>query len=77
MCVVYTRFAVSASKLCLPDTQLISYAEMVEQGRQICYAVDIPVIGDGDTGYGNAINVKRTIAGCAYGPASLLLHPEI
>ena len=55
-------FAVSASRLALPDTGLISYGEMVEQGRGICAAVSIPVIGDGDTGYGNPMNVRRTVA---------------
>lgn len=58
-------FAVSAARLGLPDTGLISYAEMVEQGRNICNATSIPVIGDGDTGYGNALNVKRTVQGYA------------
>ncbi len=56
-------FAVSAARLGLPDTGLISYAEMLDQGRNICSAVDIPVIGDGDTGYGNTVNVKRTVHG--------------
>lgn len=56
-------FAVSAARLGLPDTGLISYAEMLDQGRNICSAVDIPVLGDGDTGYGNAVNVKRTVHG--------------
>ncbi len=60
-------FAVSATRLGLPDTGLISYGEMVEQGGNICDAVNIPVIGDGDTGYGNAMNVKRTVRG--YGRA--------
>jgi 2-methylisocitrate lyase-like PEP mutase family enzyme len=58
-------FAVSAARLALPDTGLISYAEMLDQGRNICSAVSIPVIGDADTGYGNAVNVKRTLAGYA------------
>jgi 2-methylisocitrate lyase-like PEP mutase family enzyme len=58
-------FAVSAARLGLPDTGLISYGEMLEQGRNICNAVSIPVIGDGDTGYGNALNVKRTVSGYA------------
>lgn len=58
-------FAVSAAKLGLPDTGLISYGEMVDQGRTICNRVKIPVIGDGDTGYGNALNVKRTVSGYA------------
>jgi 2-methylisocitrate lyase-like PEP mutase family enzyme len=58
-------FAVSAARLAMPDTGLISYAEMVQQGRDICNSVSIPVIGDADTGYGNALNVKRTIQGYA------------
>jgi 2-methylisocitrate lyase-like PEP mutase family enzyme len=58
-------FAVSAARLGLPDTGLISYGEMLDQGRDICAAVSIPVIGDADTGYGNAVNVKRTLRGYA------------
>jgi 2-methylisocitrate lyase-like PEP mutase family enzyme len=58
-------FAVSATRLALPDTGLVSYAEMLDQGRDICAAVSIPVIGDADTGYGNAVNVKRTVRGYA------------
>ncbi len=58
-------FAVSAARLALPDTGLISFGEMVDQGRDICAAVSIPVIGDADTGYGNAVNVKRTLRGYA------------
>ena len=54
-------FAVSATRLGLPDTGLISFGEMLDTGRNICSAVSIPVIGDADTGYGNAMNVKRTV----------------
>ena len=54
-------FAVSASRLGMPDTGLISFGEMLDQGRNICSATRLPVIGDGDTGYGNAENVKRTV----------------
>src|SRR5262249_30785920 len=49
-------FAVSAARLGLPDTGLISYGEMIDTGRNVCAAVSIPVIGDADTGYGNAMN---------------------
>ena len=71
-------FAVSASRLGLPDTGLISYAEMVDQGRNICDAVDIPVIGDGDTGYGNALNVKRTVNGYAKaGFACMMIEDQV
>ncbi len=58
-------FAVSAARLAQPDTGLISYGEMVDVGRTICEAVSIPVFGDGDTGYGNPMNVKRTVKGYA------------
>ena len=58
-------FAVSGSRLGLPDTGLISYGEMLDQGRNICAAVSIPLFGDGDTGFGNALNVKRTVQGYA------------
>jgi len=54
-------FAVSAARLALPDTGLISVGEMLDQGRGICQAVSIPVIGDGDTGHGNPVNVRRTV----------------
>ena len=70
-------FAVSAARLGLPDTGLISYGEMLDQGRNICDAVDLPVIGDGDTGYGNAINVKRTVQGyVAAGFAGIMIEDQ-
>jgi 2-methylisocitrate lyase-like PEP mutase family enzyme len=71
-------FAVSATRLALPDTGLISYGEMVDQGRAICSAVAIPVIGDGDTGYGNALNVKRTVRGYAEaGFAAVMIEDQV
>ncbi|MCZ6637629.1 MAG: isocitrate lyase/PEP mutase family protein [Alphaproteobacteria bacterium] len=71
-------FAVSATRLGLPDTGLISYGEMLDQGRNICAAVAIPVIGDGDTGYGNALNVKRTVAGfAAAGFAAVMIEDQV
>ena len=54
-------FAVSAARLALPDTGLITVTEMLDQGRAICQAVDFPVIADGDTGHGNPANVRRTV----------------
>lgn len=56
-------FAVSAARTALPDTGLLSFGEMLDQGRSILEAVSIPVIGDGDTGYGNPANVRRTVEG--------------
>jgi len=71
-------FAVSASRLGAPDTGLISYSEMLDQGRNICSAVDFPVIGDGDTGYGNAVNVQRTVKGYAdAGFACVMIEDQI
>lgn len=71
-------FAVSASRLGMPDTGLISYGEIVDQGRNICHAATIPVIGDGDTGYGNAINVKRTVRGYASaGFAAVMIEDQV
>jgi 2-methylisocitrate lyase-like PEP mutase family enzyme len=71
-------FAVSASRLGMPDTGLISYGEMVEQGRNICNAVSIPMIGDGDTGFGSAQNIKRTVEGYASaGFACIMLEDQV
>jgi len=56
-------FGVAATRLGLPDTGLISYSEMLDQGLNICHAVSIPVLGDGDTGFGNEMNVRRTVRG--------------
>ena len=58
-------FAVSASRLAAPDTGLISFGEMLDQGRSICEAVNLPIIGDADTGYGNPLNVRRTVGAYA------------
>ncbi len=58
-------FAVAAARLAMPDTGLITYGEMADQGRDVCAGVSIPVIGDADTGYGNVLNVRRTVEGYA------------
>jgi 2-methylisocitrate lyase-like PEP mutase family enzyme len=58
-------FGITASRLSQPDMSIMSYEEMVETGRTICDAVTIPVIGDADTGFGNVMNVRRTVAGYA------------
>lgn len=53
--------SVSTSVHGYPDVGLTSVTEMVRRGRQMAGAVDIPVFCDADTGYGNPINVKRTV----------------
>lgn len=71
-------FAVSGSRLGLPDTGLISFGEMLDQGRDICSAVSIPMVADGDTGFGNAVNVKRTVASYTRaGFACIMLEDQV
>lgn len=71
-------FAVSAARLGAPDTGLISYGEMVDTARNVVAATSVPVIGDGDTGYGNALNVKRTVKGYAQaGMAAIMIEDQV
>lgn len=60
--VVYaTGYGISASMLGMPDVGLLTMTEMVETLGRICDATDRPVIGDGDTCYGNHVNADRLI----------------
>ena len=60
--IVYTGgYDVSLTLLGLPDVGLITATEMVANARNIARAVKVPVIADVDTGYGNALNVIRTV----------------
>src|ERR1700745_743705 len=60
--VVYmTGLGTTASLIGRPDVGLLSAAEMVDNATRIAAAVDVPVVADADTGYGNAINVLRTV----------------
>jgi 2-methylisocitrate lyase-like PEP mutase family enzyme len=60
--VVYaTGAGISNSQLALADVGLITMAEMLDQVRKMTGAVKIPVICDIDTGYGNAVNLYRTV----------------
>jgi 2-methylisocitrate lyase-like PEP mutase family enzyme len=71
-------FAVSAARLGMPDTGLISYGELADQGQNICRAVSIPLIGDGDTGFGSAQNIKRTVQGYEHaGFAAIMLEDQV
>ncbi|KAL2622614.1 hypothetical protein R1flu_002819 [Riccia fluitans] len=70
-------FAVAAARLGAPDMGLLSYGEVLDQGRLICDAVSIPVVGDGDNGYGNVLNVKRTVKGFVQaGFAGILIEDQ-
>ncbi|KZB62397.1 carboxyvinyl-carboxyphosphonate phosphorylmutase [Thalassospira lucentensis] len=71
-------FSAAASRIGEPDLGLMSYGEVLDQARNITDAVSIPVIGDGDTGYGNAMNVKRTVAGFAKaGCAAVMIEDQL
>lgn len=59
--VYMTGFGSTASLLGRPDVGLLGMSEMVDNARRIASAVDLPVLADADTGYGNAINVIRTV----------------
>jgi len=59
--VYMTGFGTAASLLGRPDVGLVTMSQMVDNARRIAQAVEVPVIADADTGYGNAINVVQTV----------------
>jgi carboxyvinyl-carboxyphosphonate phosphorylmutase len=59
--VYMSGFGIAASMLGLPDIGLLTMTEMVDSAKRMADAVNIPVIADADTGYGNHLNVTRTI----------------
>jgi 2,3-dimethylmalate lyase len=60
--VVYaTGAGISNSQLALADVGLLTMTEMLEQSRRMAAAIDVPLITDIDTGYGNAVNLYRTV----------------
>lgn len=67
----------SASLLGAPDIGLLTMSEMVARTRAIAAAIDIPLIADADTGYGNVNNVERTVREYeAAGAAALQLEDQ-
>ena len=60
-CCGVSGYGVSASLLGTPDVGLVTLNEIVMITRYVAHAVKIPVIADADTGFGNAINVMRTV----------------
>ncbi len=59
--VVYMSGAGTAAMLGYPDYGLVTMSEMAENAGRIAMAVNAPVIADADTGYGNELNVVRTV----------------
>lgn len=71
-------FAASAARIGAPDLGLMSYGEVLDQARNITDAISIPLIADGDTGYGNAMNVRRTVQGFAKaGCAAVMIEDQL
>ncbi|WP_299477623.1 isocitrate lyase/PEP mutase family protein [uncultured Roseibium sp.] len=71
-------FATSASRIGQPDLGLMSYGEVLDHLGNITQAVNFPVIADGDTGYGNAMNVRRTVSGFARaGAAAIMIEDQL
>lgn len=60
-CVYMTGFGTAAAMLGRPDIGLLTGTEMVDNARRIAGAVAVPVVADADTGYGNPLNVIRTV----------------
>jgi 2-methylisocitrate lyase-like PEP mutase family enzyme len=76
-CTFMSGFSVSASRG-FPDCQLVSYEEMRDSATTIASAVPgLVVIGDGDTGYGNCVSIKRTVKGYARaGLAAIMIEDQ-
>lgn len=75
--VYMTGFGTAAARG-FPDVGLLTMAEMVENVRYIANAIDIPLICDADTGYGNPVNVYRTVREYeAAGAAALHIEDQV
>ncbi|MFJ9779666.1 oxaloacetate decarboxylase [Amycolatopsis sp. NPDC101161] len=76
--VYMTGFGTTASLLGRPDVGLLTMTEMVQAAGRLRQAVEVPVIADADTGYGNALNVIRTVREYeAAGVAALHLEDQV
>ena len=71
-------FAASASRIGEPDLGVMTLTEVLDQLNNITDATSLPFIGDGDTGYGNAMNVQRTVKSFAkIGCAGVLIEDQL
>ena len=72
-----TGFGISASTLGLPDIGLLTATETLDRVRRISASVTVPLVADMDTGYGNPLNVVRTVEECAaMGVAGIILEDQ-
>jgi 2,3-dimethylmalate lyase len=76
--VYMTGFGASASLLGRPDVGLLSFDEMAGHARRLTQAVSVPLIADADDGYGNPLNVMRTVREyAAAGVAALHIEDQV
>ena len=72
-----TGFGLAASTLGVPDIGILTQTEIIERARRIARTVTIPLVADMDTGYGNPINVIRTVRECVEaGIAGIILEDQ-
>lgn len=70
-------FGIAAALLGRPDYGFVTATEMIETVGHMAAAVDIPLIADMDTGYGNPLNVMRTVEDCLrFGIAGMILEDQ-
>ncbi|MBC8873646.1 MAG: oxaloacetate decarboxylase [Planctomycetes bacterium] len=71
-------YSVAATSIGEPDLGLLTQTEMIDRARRICGSVGIPIIVDADTGYGNPLNVHRTVRELiAAGAAGCFLEDQV
>jgi 2-methylisocitrate lyase-like PEP mutase family enzyme len=70
--VYLSGFGQSASHLGLPDAGLMTFTEMVERVHNMAGAVSLPLLADGNTGYGGIVNVRRTVQEFEWAGASAI-----
>ncbi len=72
-----TGYGTVASLLGLPDAGLASYTEMVERAGRFAQGISVPLIADGDTGYGGLLNMRHTVRGYeAAGVAAIQIEDQ-
>lgn len=71
-------YSVAATAIGEPDFGLLTQTEIIDRARRICLSVSIPIIVDADTGYGNPLNVYRTVKELiAAGAAGCFLEDQV